>query len=184
MRFVSQYTNFVLNIQPGVKRNTEYGVEQIREDLMAEFDHQAWTQRDLETAVLAFKFRGVFQHEDEATPVHPAYRISVFDTDEKAVQHDWDEETKTLVETRMLAARGLGRDFVLVQELAVDPPWPSYDTFPGDAQALVEQALVLGYNLEEISAYESSKWGQQREDVIAELEGAMAARDAGEIIVT
>jgi hypothetical protein len=184
LRFVSQFTNYVINIQPAVKRVGDFGVEILRPDILAEFQPHNWTQRDLETAVVNFKFRGVYQHEDEATPVHPAYRLSTYDTEELAEAEGWDEETKTLIEQRLLSAKAFGRDYVLVQEVAMPAPWPSYDEFAGTAEELAMQVLDLGYSPEEVIAYESSKWGQQREDVIAALSTAVEARDAGEIIVT
>lgn len=184
MRFVSQYTNYIINIRNPVRRVTDFGVEQIRDEIIAEFDANGWNQRDMEVAVQNFKFHGIFQFEDEATPVPPAYRLSIFDTDAKAEEFGWDDETKAEVESRLLGAKSFGRDFVLVQELALAPPWPSYDTFPGDADELALQVLDLGYEIETVVAYETSKWGQNREDVIAALKGAVEARDEGTIIVT
>jgi hypothetical protein len=184
MRFVSQYTNFVLNIRNPKKKFTEYGVDVIEDEIVAEFDPRSWNQRDIETAIASFKFKGLFQHEDEATPVHPAYRISVYDTDEMALREGWSEEEKTFVESRLMSGQNYGRSYVLVSELALDPPWPAYDQFEGTPQELAEQVLMLGYDLEDVIAYESSKWGQQREDVLVALQAAIEARDTGEIIVT
>lgn len=184
MRFVSQYTNFIINIRSPVRRVTDFGVEQIRDEIMAEFDANGWNQRDMEVAVASFKFHGIFQFEDEATPVPPAYRLSVYDTDLVAEREGWDDEIKAEVENRLLNAKSFGRDFVLVQELALAPPWPSYDTFPGDTDELAAQVLALGYDIEDVIAYETSKWGQQREDVVAALESAVAVADEGQIIVT
>lgn len=184
MRFVSQYTNFIINIRNPVRRVTDFGVEQIRDEIIAEFDANGWSQRDMEVALTSFKFHGIFQFEDEATPVPPAYRLSVYDTDQKAEELGWDDEIKAEVENRLLNAKSFGRDFVLVQELALDPPWPSYDSFGGDADELAVQVLDLGYDIETVIAYETSKWGQNREEVIAALEGAVTARDEGQIIIT
>jgi hypothetical protein len=184
MRFVSQYTNFVLNIRNPKKKFTEYGVDVVEDEIVAEFDPRSWNQRDLETAIASFRFKGLFQHEDEATPVHPAYRISVYDTDEMAMREGWDEETKAFVEQRLLTGQNFGRNYVAVTELALDPPWPSYDQFEGKPQELVEQVLALGFDLEEVATYESSKWGQQRDEVLAALQAATEARDSGQIVIT
>ena len=184
MRFVSQYTNYIINIRNPVRRVTDFGVEQIRDEIIAEFDANSWNQRDMEVAIASFKFHGIFQFEDEATPVPPAYRLSVYDTDEKAAEFGWDDETKAEVEQRMITAKSFGRDFVLVQELALAPPWPAYDTFPGTAEELAQQVLDLGYSVDDVVAYETSKWGQQREDVLDALATAVAVADEGQIIVT
>jgi hypothetical protein len=184
LRFVSQFTNFTINIRSPKKKYTEFGVEIVEPEIVAEFDQHGWNQRDMEIAVLSFQFRGIFQNEDEATPVPPTYRLSVYDTDEMALREDWDEETKAFVEHRLLNAASFGRDFVLVQELALSPPWPTYDSFEGRAQDIALQVLDMGFDPEDVIAYESSKWGQQRADVIEALQSAIEARDSGEIIVT
>ena len=184
MRFVAQYTNYILNIRPAKKKFTEYGVEVEWPDLLAEFDSQGWMQRDLETALQSFQFKGTFQHEDEATPVNPAYRLSTYDTEEQALAQGWDEELKSFVEQRLLSAKGFGRDYVLVQETPLAAPWPSYDEFVGEADELAMQVMDLGYDPEMVITYEQSKWGQNREDVVAALQAVVEARDAGDIIVT
>jgi hypothetical protein len=168
---------------PPVKRYTEYGVEIVKPEIIAQFDSNDWNQGDLEVAVRAFQFHGLFQFEDEATPVPPTYRLAVFDTDHAAELEGWDDETKEFVETRLLTAKSYGRDFIRVEEIALTPPWPSYDSFAGDADAIAVQVLDMGFDPEAVIAYEASKWGQQREDVIAALVLVVEARDAGEIIV-
>lgn len=184
MRFVSQYTNFVINVRNPRKKFTDYGVEVEDEGVMAEFDSGSWDGRDMEVALANFKFRGIFQFEDEATPVPPAYRLSVYDTDIKAEELGWSDEEKAEIERRLLAAKSLGKDFVLVHEIAMAPPWPAYDEFAGSAEELAAQVLDLGFSLDEVVAYETSKWGQQREDVLDALATVVAMRDEGQIIVT
>ena len=83
MRFVSQFVNYAIRITPGRKQMTEYGVDRGRGA-----DRRGLQRQRLEPARLrdgdpVFKFRGIHQYEDEATPVSPAYRLSVFDTDER-----------------------------------------------------------------------------------------------------
>jgi hypothetical protein len=183
MRFVSQYSNFQIQIFPPQARLSPYGVEQTSEGLVAEFSNGDWNQRDYETALRSFKFRGQFQYEDEATPVPPTYRIAVYDTEEQAQLRGWDEEYRSSVEQRLLNAKSFGRDFVLVTEVAIEPPWPRYDEFPGAPEELVMQMDDLGYDLSEALAYEQSKWGQQREPVIAALTQAISKADEDEIVV-
>ena len=108
----------------------------------------------------------------------------MFDTDVEAEREGWDEDTKILVEKAMLDAKANGRDYVLVAEIALEAPWPSYDLFEGKPQALAQMVLSLGFDLEDAIAYEESKWGQQREDVLAALQAAVDARDTGEIVVS
>ena len=185
MRFVSQYTNYIINIRAARKKFTEYGVEIESPDILAEFDSQDWVQRDLETALSSFQFKGMFQHEDEATPVHPAYRIvglrhrgagasaGLGRGDEDAGRAEAAHLGR--LRARLRAGTGDG-----------DGPRPGRPTTssPSDADELAMQVLDLGYDPDEVIAYETSKWGQNREDVVAALQAVVEARDAGEIIVT
>jgi hypothetical protein len=184
VRFVAQYSNFNINIRNPKKRYTDFGVDEIEPEIIAQFDRGNWNQHDLEVALRVFQFKGLFQHEDEATPVPPTYRLAVYDTDEQAELQDWDEETKAMVEQRLLTAQSFGRDFVLVEEVAMEPPWPTYDSYEGRAEDVAMQVLDLGFDPEQVIAYEESKWGQKRPDVVEALRAAVEARDAGEIIVT
>lgn len=184
MRFVSQFTNFIINIRSPKKKFTEFGVDIVEEEIVAEFSNREWNQRDLETALASFRFRGQYQYEDQATPVTPTYRISVYDTEEEALRQGWDEETKLLVEKRLMEAGSYGSNFVAVTEVALQPPWPTYNQFEGSPEELVVQALDLGYDPETIIVYEESKWGLRRPEVIEAFRSAIEARDAGEIIVT
>jgi hypothetical protein len=184
MRFVSQFTPFSVGIKPGRKRFTDYGIEQVEPEIDAQFDPFGWNQHDMEVAFQNFKFRGQFQYEDEATPVNPAYRLAVYDTDEEALKNGWDEATKEVVEQRLLDAGSYGQAFIRVEEIALQPPWPTYDEFDGKPEALVVMVGDLGFDPEVVLHYEESKWGQQRPEVMQALQTAIEARDTGEIIVT
>ena len=59
-------------------------------------------ENEKDAAERHFNFHGITQHEDEATPVDPDYRLSLFDTDEEAVEKNWDAETKRLVEETLV----------------------------------------------------------------------------------
>ena len=135
MRFVSQYTNYVINI-----RNPRQAVHRLRgRGESASRSSPSSTRTHWNAArhggrrSQSFQFQGMFQFEDEATPVPPAYRLSVYDTDEQARRAGLGRGDEGATWSRRCSPRkGLGRDFVLVQEIALAPPWPSYDDFAGE----------------------------------------------------
>jgi len=184
MRFVTQYGNFGIKIRDPQARITPYGVEPVMDGIVAEFSTSDWNQNDYETALRSFQMKGLYQYEDEATPVAPTYRIGIYDTEEQQALNGWDDETREDVERRLLGAKSFGRDFVLVQELALEAPWPAYDRFDGTPEELVEQIAELGYLYEVALTYEKSKWGQRRDEVIAALTSAAMQQSRDEIIVT
>lgn len=190
MRFVSQYAGFTVGVQSERRRlDMDGGSVVTRQGVWAEFTPWAMSQHDLEVAVQNFQFKGLFQHEDEATPVHPAYRIGIYDTDEEYekrldTDEEWTPEFKALVEQRLLQAPSYGRSFVVVPEETLEPPWPLYPTGEVDADELVLTIhRVIGMPFEEVLAYETSKWGERRENVIAALNSAIAVRDEGLVVI-
>jgi hypothetical protein len=192
VRFVSQYSGFTVGVQSERRRlDMDGGSVVTRPGVWAEFTNAAMNQRDLEVALGAFQFKGLFQYEDEATPVSPAYRIGVYDTDDQYerrldTDEEWTPEFKALLEQRMLAAPSYGRAFVLVPEQTMDPPWPKYPA--GDDVDATELVLtihnVIGIPFEDVLAYEESKFGERREDVIVALRNAIEVRDEGKVIVS
>jgi hypothetical protein len=189
MRFVAQHGGFVVGVRPERRRLSVDGETIVtRHGIEARF-RPGFNQHDLAVAMGAFQFQGLYQHEDEATPVDPAYRIAVYDTDEEyersqETEYPWTLEDKELVEQKLLSARTLGEAFVVVPEEKMDPPWPLYRDFDGDTTELVLTAVnVIGVRLEDVLAYEQSKWGENREDVIDALQTAIQIRDEGKVIV-
>jgi hypothetical protein len=190
MRFVSQYPGFTVGIQSERRRlDMDGGSVVTRPGFWCEFRSGAMNQHDLEVALQHFQFKGLFQHEDEATPVHAAYRIAVFDTDEEYQRRldgddEWSLEFKALVEQRLLNAPSYGRSFVVVPEQTLEPPWPKYPAGDVDADDLVLTVHnVLGIPFEDVLAYEESKWGERRENVIEALNDAIRIRDEGKVVV-
>jgi hypothetical protein len=160
-----------------------------RTGIQAEFRPWVFNQHDMEIALASFQFEGLFQNEDQATLVDPGYRIAIYDTDEEyekrlGTDEEWSLDDKDLVERRLLESRSLGENFVVVPEKTVEPPWPKYDDFEGDATELVLTAVnVIGVPLETMLDYEQSKWGQQREEVIDAIQTAISIRDKERIVV-
>jgi hypothetical protein len=186
MRFVAQYPDFAVGIKAEKSRLTSDGEVILREEgIIASFSTRGWEQRDLEVALASFQFKGLYQHEDEATPVNPAYRLSYYDTDEMAETYGWEEDTKAMVEQRLLSARSYGRAFVVVPDVPLDPPWPLYNDFDGTPQEMVLVChSVIGVPFEAVVEYEKSRWGRNREDVIEAFTEAIQIRDEGKVVIT
>lgn len=190
MRFVAQISGFVVGIRPERKSRSMDGETIVnRVGISANFRPMEFSAHDLEIALASFQFKGLYQHEDEATPVEPNYRISIYDTDEEyerrlGTEEEWSLEDKELVERRLLESKSLGDTFVVVPEQMMELPWPRYRDFDGDATELVLAAVnVVGVPLEDVLAYETSKWGEKREEVIDALQTAIQIRDEGRVIV-
>lgn len=186
MRFVSQYAGFTVGIQ-AAKRVRTMSDEIIESSpfYQAVFDNRAWNQHDLEVAIRHLRFEGMPQYEDQATPVSPAIRISVYDTEEAILKPDWPEGLeKETVERKLLNAMSYGRAFVIVPEVALEAPWPNYDLHDGNADSLVLLVHSLGISFETVLEYESSKWGQQRAEVIEALQTGIMIRDENKVIVS
>ena len=64
------------------KANTDHaGVEHVQQEgIYLKFVQGELFENEEREALAMFRFRGQFQHEDEATPVDPKYRMSTFDT--------------------------------------------------------------------------------------------------------
>jgi hypothetical protein len=197
MRFVAQYGRPLVKLQNERAMHLADGrSEVLDESIIAEFSTSGVMQTDIEVAKQSFKFRGLYQEEDQATPANPIYRISVYDTDEQAEQwgweHEWDDEKvrrhqgmnkKEWIEQALLKAGTYGQIFVQVPEKPVEPPWPTYDEFDGTPEALVDGVEALGFPFERALDYEASKWGQQREPVILALQAAIQRRDEGDVVL-
>lgn len=189
MRFVSQYPGFTVGIQSERRRlDMDGGSVVTRPGVWCEFKAGAMNQHDLEFALRTFQFKGLFQNEDEVGLAHPAYRIAVFDTDEEyerrlGSDEEWTPEFKAMVEQRLLGATSYGRSFVQVPEQVMEPPWPNYHSFDRGPEALVHFVIDLGVPYEDVLAYETSKWGERREEVIEALKLAIELRDEGKVII-
>lgn len=190
MRFIAQNPGLVVGIRSERRRLSMDGESIVtRPGISAVFRPLEFNQYDLEVALRSFQFRGMYQHVDEATPVEPLYRLATYDTDEEyerrlGTEEEWSVEDKEFVEQRLLEAIRTGESFVLVPEETMEPPWPKYPLGEVDATDLVLTINdVIGIPFEEVLAYEESKWGPRREEVIDALQTAIRIRDEDKVIV-
>jgi hypothetical protein len=181
MRFISQYKQFGMQVRPIREMVLATGQVQVQvEPLYIQF----W-QGDISEAEIAAAeshwgtFVGRTVERDQMTPTPIISRLSAFDTD--ADHHPWanDAEVKEMVEEVLLSKAG-GKDYIHVPREKMQPPWPTYDDFEGNLNALLKKINVDGYTLEETLAYEESPDGQQRDAHIAFLTEEILKRDAAE----
>ena len=183
MRYLSQYPQYGIQVTPMRVHPLGDGTSQtIQEPLYIKFQPidagGMLFERERYLAESHFRLHGFQQHQDEATPVDTIHRLSVFDTDEAAKELHWDAETKAKVED-VLNRKALTTPQAILQIVGkpVDPPFPSYDSYDGSPQVLVELLVELGHDLELVKSYEIS-FGPNRPDFIEALDiGIEAMRE-------
>lgn len=157
--------------------------DKTQESVNVRFSQEGLTQDDIDFALSYFpekSFTGRMLERDGVTPLPLAERVGAFDTTE----HDWDDDTREIVEKWMLAKPNYGQDFVEVKpvERVIEKPWPSYNsTHHFKIPAL---AAELGL-LDEALAYEQAN--KARQGVIEALEEQRTihpkkAEDPGEVV--
>lgn len=187
MRAISQYTNHVIQIRPQRQRPLGDGTINVtQEPLYAVFTPVEGGgfifENEKEAAAKHFSFHGLTQHEDEATPSEPDYRLSVYDTDAEAEKHGWDAETKAEVEAVLVRkAQTAPQNILLVKTTPIPAPYPAYDSYVGDAEQLVYKLVEDGHDIPTVLHYER-EFGPKRPDVIEALE--VAAEALGAVTVT
>lgn len=175
MRFISQHSNHVIQVRPMRQRALgDGGVEVVQDPIYAVFtpiDGGGFLyENEKDAATDHFKFHGLTQHEDQATPSDPAYRLSIFDTREEAEKNEWDAETTKLVEDTLVRMAALSpNDLLVIETTPIPAPFPAYDTYAGDPGELVLQLIDQGHDLERVLHYERT-FGPKRPEIMSALE--------------
>lgn len=175
MRFISQHSNHVVQIRPQRSRALgDGGVEITQDPIYAVFtplDAGGFLYENEKAAATDhFKFHGLTQHEDEATPSDPTYRLSIYDTREEAQKNEWDAETQKLVEDTLVRMSTLSpNDLLVIETTPIPAPFPAYDEYAGDPGELVISLVQQGHDLERVLHYERT-FGQNRPEIIEALE--------------
>jgi len=178
MRFISQSSNHAMQIRPMRQRALgDGGVTVTQEPIYAVFtpvDGGGFLyENEKDAAVAHFQFHGLTQHEDEATPSDPIYRLSIYDTDEEAEKNEWDAETKHLVEEALVQSARMNPQYLLlIESTPIPAPFPAYDTYSGDPATLVIRLAEDGHDLERVLHYERT-FGPKRPEIIEALEAGV-----------
>jgi len=180
MRFISQYPGYGVQIRQQRVRPMGDGTSQVlTEPLYVNFTPMAGGgmifEKEEYAAAKHFNFHGSQQYDDEATPVEVSHRLSVLDTVEDAATNGWSPEDVVEIES-VLTRKAVTTPMAVMQVAAVplDPPFPAYDSYEGDAEALVVKLVEDGFSLEEVLHYETS-FGPKRLDVVAALQQGVEA---------
>jgi hypothetical protein len=175
MRVISQHTNHMIQIRPQRQRPVgDGGIVVTQDPIYAVFTPVEGGgflyENEKEEAERHFSFHGLTQHEDEATPSDPVYRLSVYDTDAEAERLEWDAETKAQVEEVLTRKAQTAPNAILIVETTPIPsPFPSFDTYAGDPAQLVLTLAEQGHDLAQVLHYERT-FGKQRPEIIEALE--------------
>jgi hypothetical protein len=182
MRFISQYPEYKFQARPQRQRALgDGGVEVTQEPIYCEFQplHSGamMYENEVAHAIQNFDFRGNTQSEDEATPTDPIQRLSVYDTDEQAQAHGWDEETQAFVEARLTElALNAPSECIQITDAPIAPPFPRYDEWDGPSpDMLIVRLIEDGHDLPLILHYERT-FGRKREKIIKALEETIEAQ--------
>jgi len=186
MRFISQYAGYGAQIR--VQRQEGRGdgsVAILTPGLYVKFrslsEGAFIFDNERMAALNHFAFRGNTQDLGEAAPTDPMNRLSVMDTDEQAQSEGWSEEDKGLVEARLMQISETTPEEVLyIASPPMTAPFPAYDHYSGTPQDLVLKLIEDEHDLDTVLHYERT-FGPKREEIIAELETAIEARN--EVIV-
>jgi hypothetical protein len=173
MRFVSKYAKYMFNVRSPITEHYATGQSKvIQSALVAVFDIALVNGDERALARQHFSFNGFAQEQDLVTVVEPDARISAFDSRLAQAEHGWTDEERELVESELIEnAKRLPEDLIVVEEIRLDPPWPSYDRFGGTAKQLADKIEEDGYDFAEVLAYEREN--QNRPEVVTVLEHAL-----------
>lgn len=180
MRFISQYPAYGVQVRHQRVRPMGDGTSQVLvEPLYVHFTAAdaggMIYDKERIAASEYFRFHGSQQYDDEATPVETIHRLSVLDTVEDAEKNGWSaEDVAEIEETLSRKAISTPMAVMVVASTPIDPPYPNYDRFDGEAQALVVRLVEDGHDLEKVLYYERT-FGPKRADVIAALEEGVEA---------
>lgn len=105
MRFLSKHAGFTIPCIPPVEQPMPNGrLAVVDKGVTAEFRPLHITEYEYELALREFKWNGLPMEMDGRTDISPRFRIGVYDTDLEARGRSWNEETKAIVEQRLLEA--------------------------------------------------------------------------------
>lgn len=183
MRFISQFGEYGVQIRPQRGKGMGDGSFQVTEEpIYAKFDSDELVfEIELERAIKEFQFKGQYQHLDEATPVDPSYRLSVFDSVKQQAKHHWTDDERDLVEKELLRKEKITGDFFLSTQTPISAPFSKWDGDDIPAYKLVAMLVETGGDLQEALDYERA-FGRSREDVIEALEETMKAEAPAETV--
>jgi hypothetical protein len=176
MRFIAQYGEYGVQIRPQRQQGMGDGSINVTvEGIYAKFDPEELVfENEFEKAQKTFNFKGQYQHLDEATPVDPTYRLSVFDSIKAQQAKGWTDEEREQVEKELIRKSTITGDFFHSEETPIPAPFKKWDGDEIAAWKLVAMLVEMGGDLGDALAYEKL-FGRNRDEVIEALEATIAA---------
>jgi len=174
MRVLSKYGQYKIQVRPQVTEAYATGQTKIIQSaLVASFSLGEVNAEERAIARARFAFNGFYQEEDMVSVVEPDYRISAFDSLKAQTLNHWSDEEREQVEhTLRRSAERLPQDLIVMEEEKLDPPWPTYDSFPGTQAELLTKIDEDGFDLQTVLNYEREN--QNRDKLVAAMEKALA----------
>lgn len=180
LRFISHSRRFQVLILSPVKEYVNGQEREIAPMLVARFKQGDLTAEELEFAERKWDkvAHGRTLEMDQVTKTPLLGRLSMYDTGSPAAQaefeaidralqgqehvklprgqrwKDGDAERITIERLLSTSERTRGADFALFEEQPVPAPWPTYDSFPGNEEDLLEVLIEQGHHLPQVLAYE------------------------------
>jgi hypothetical protein len=205
MRFISKYRRYKITARQEIKTALASGKDLVMQHPVI-CDFQWGIQvlpHEKELAKRSFKFRGIPVEEDEMTHLDPIYgpdpRLSVFDTEWPHLARQWAQweqmegkpagTIRKEVEEFLTTYSQHGRDYLLVETIKVDMPYPRYDEHRKiHGQRKIEHAIKdivavyesAGFDIDQAIAYEKQEGDSP--EVIAALEALRAPAPEEELI--
>lgn len=133
-----------------------------RENIIAEFRQAGLTPHERQQVLARFTFGGLAEGED------PMRRVSLYDTDQEAADHGWDDATKAAVEQNLL--EGQSEWYFCLEEQRAAKPWPTYDS--QTPKQILDTVTATGADVEGVLLYEREN--KNRATLISELESQIA----------
>lgn len=171
MRLGSKYRRYKLTARKDIEVVVNGMPKKIQHGVILEFvQGGGMAPWEKQKCMESFKFKGTTQEADEATPVDPSSRLSVFDMDWPGVQEQWAGFERLEQQEREVRAKhepGLdtkpgwlrreveefvrnyhthGRDYIILVADPVPAPWPTYDELTIHGQRKAE--VVARRNIE------------------------------------
>lgn len=135
---------------------------------IARFQSGVLLNHEIEAGLKAFTFKGL------ADGVPPETRLSVFDTRDYQKANRLSDEQREEIESILLASPAFGAEFICVDEITAEKPFPSYDTRePEEILEIVENA-----GIDPDVAYRYEAENQARADLL-EAFASLGADDVG-----
>lgn len=188
MRFISRYAKYQITaVHEQRERLTDGTYKTTAPGFMCEFRHGDLTDAERELARKVFLWKGLptSMGGQPLDPINDLHRVSAFDSREAP------EHLRGQVEQALLSNAALGHDYVLVEEVKAEAPWPAYPRLVAGGRGrsnewVVEQIVATvtatGVDVDKVLAYEREN--MNRPEVLDAVEALREPDEVQDELVT